>query len=353
MSSLVIGNKSAKYPVVQGGMGVGVSLSGLAGAVAKAGGIGVISAAQIGFDEPDFYTNCKESNIRALKKHIALAKEQCVDGLVGVNIMVATSEYERQVKAACEAGADIIISGAGLPADLPAFVKGYEEQTKIAPIVSSEKSAKVLLKMWDKFHKRTADMVVIEGPWAGGHLGFSNEQLEHIDKLDYDEEICKIIAVVKTYEEKYDCQIPVVVGGGVYSNEDVKHVLSLGASGVQIGTRFVATKECDASDAYKQAYVNATEQDIEIVKSPVGMPGRAVHNEFLNKVSRGEMPVKKCYRCLSACNPATAPYCITEALIAAVKGDLDNGLIFCGSNAARIDRITTVPELMEELTEGI
>ena len=149
MSSLVIGNKSAKHPVVQGGMGVGVSLSGLAGAVAKSGGIGVISAAQIGFDEPDFYANCKDSNIRALKKHIALAKEQCVDGLVGVNIMVATSEYDRQVKAACEAGADIIISGAGLPADLPAFVKGYEEQTKIAPIVSSEKSAKVLLKMWD------------------------------------------------------------------------------------------------------------------------------------------------------------------------------------------------------------
>lgn len=353
MNSLVIGNKVAKLPIVQGGMGVGVSLSGLAGAVAKAGGIGVISAAQIGFDEPDFYTNCKESNLRALRKHITLAKEQSGDGLVGVNIMVATCEYDRQVKTACEAGVDLIISGAGLPADLPEYVKGYEEQTKIAPIVSSEKSAKVLLKMWDRFHHRTADMVVIEGPKAGGHLGFSREDLDRIDELDYDKEIQKIIAIVKSYEEKYQCHIPVVVGGGIYTSEDVKHAFELGAEGVQVGTRFVATKECDASDAYKQAYLDSTEADIEIVKSPVGMPGRAIHNVFLDKVARGEMPVKKCFRCLNACNPAEAPYCITEALIAAVRGDLDNGLIFCGSNAYRLQEITTVPELMKELLKDL
>lgn len=349
MKPLVIGNKSAKFPIVQGGMGVGVSLSRLAGAVAKAGGVGVISAAQIGFEEPDFYTNCAESNLRALKKHIELAKAQCKEGLVGVNIMVATKEYAAQVKAACQAGVDLIISGAGLPMELPALVQGYEEQTKIAPIVSTAKSANVILKLWDRRYSRTADMVVIEGPLAGGHLGFSREQIDSFTKDLYDEEIKAILAVVKEYGEKYHYHIPVVVAGGIFDREDIRHVLELGADGVQIATRFVVTEECDAASSYKQAYLDAGENDVEIVKSPVGMPGRAIHSAFLDKVAKGETPVKKCLACLAVCNPATTPYCITQALIAAVKGDLENGLIFCGANVARLKEMTTVPKLMAEL----
>lgn len=349
MKPLVIGNKTARIPIVQGGMGVGVSLSGLAGAVAAEGGIGVISAAQIGFMEPDFLTNCHESNLRALKKHIRKARKQAGDGLIGVNIMVATKEYEAQVRAACEAGADIIISGAGLPADLPGFVSSYGEQTKIAPIVSSAKSARVILKLWDRRYQRTADMVVIEGPEAGGHLGFTREQLERADSLDYDREIQEILLIVKEYGEKYGCTIPVVAAGGIFDKEDIEHMLSLGADGVQMATRFVVTEECDASPAFKQAYLDAEASHIEIIKSPVGMPGRAVHNAFLDKVAQGKVPVKRCLSCLAACNPAKAPYCITQALIAAVKGDMENGLIFCGSSAARLKKMTTVAELMAEL----
>lgn len=350
MKPLLIGNKSARIPIIQGGMGVGVSLSGLAGAVAKAGGVGVISAAQIGFQEPDFYTNCHEANLQALKKHIGLAKEQAGGGLVGVNIMVATKEYAAQVKAACEAGADVIISGAGLPADLPGLVQGYEEQTKIAPIVSSAKSARVILKLWDKHYHRTADMVVIEGPKAGGHLGFSREQLDTIAASDYDREIQAIISVVKQFGEKYGCNIPVIVAGGIFDKNDIHHALELGADGVQMATRFVVTEECDAAMAFKQAYLDADASSVEIIKSPVGMPGRAIHNAFLEKVSKGQVSVKRCLSCRGACNPGKAPYCITEALIRAVKGYVENGLVFCGTNAEKLTEMTTVPKLMAELT---
>lgn len=351
MKPLIIGNKTARFPIIQGGMGVGVSLSGLAGAVASEGGVGVISAAQIGFQEPDFLTDCHASNLRALKKHIAQAKKQAKDGLIGVNIMVATREYAAQVQAACEAGADIIISGAGLPADLPGLVRGYEAQTKIAPIVSSAKSARVILKLWDRRYQRTADMVVIEGPKAGGHLGFTREQLENISALDYDGEIREMISIVREYAEKYGCIVPVIVAGGIFDKKDIRHALSLGADGVQMGTRFVVTEECDAAPAFKQAYLDAAESSVEIIKSPVGMPGRAIHNAFLEQAAKEQVPVKRCLSCLAACNPAKAPYCITQALIAAVKGDVENGLIFCGTNAARLTKMTTVAELLAELTD--
>jgi NAD(P)H-dependent flavin oxidoreductase YrpB (nitropropane dioxygenase family) len=350
MKPLIIGNKTAKLPIVQGGMGVGVSLSGLAGAVARAGGVGVISAAQIGFDEPDFLTNCRESNLRALKKHLALAREQAVDGLIGVNIMAATRDYEVQVRTACQCGADLIISGAGLPSALPALVAGYEEQTKIAPIVSSAKAARVLLKLWDRHYRRTADMLIIEGPQAGGHLGFSRDELATLTPQDYEKEIISILSVAEEYSRKYGIHIPVVVGGGIFTREDMLHVLSLGADGVQMATRFVVTEECDASPAFKQAYLDADESSIQIIKSPVGMPGRAIQNAFLNKVSQGKLPVKKCLGCLSACSPAKAPYCITQALIDAVRGDTENGLVFCGASAARLTEMTTVAKLMAELT---
>lgn len=341
-TELRIGNLCAKVPVVQGGMGVGVSLSGLAGAVAAAGGIGVISTAQIGFREPEFKTSPIETNLRTIGKEIAKARTIAGDGILGVNIMVATRRYEDYVKAAVAAGIDLIISGAGLPMTLPSLVEGTA--TKIAPIVSSKKSLQVITKYWAKKYNRKPDMVVIEGPQAGGHLGFSYDQLENLTKEGYDKEIEEILYVTN------EMKVPAVVAGGVYTRDDMEHYLSMGASGVQLATRFVTTKECDADNAYKQAYLDAKQEDIVIVSSPVGMPGRAIHNDFLDKVSSGERFMRGCRQCITTCNPATAPYCITEALINAVEGRLDEGLIFCGSNAYRAERIEKVADIMEEFS---
>lgn len=352
MENFAIGNKTVRVPIIQGGMGVGVSRSSLAGAVAKAGGIGVISTAQIGYDEEDFSKNYRESNIRSIRKHILKAKSQADGGLVGVNVMVALKDYEEHVRTAAEAGADVIICGAGLPVKLPKLVEGTD--AKIAPIVSTEKAASILLKMWERRYQSTADFIVIEGPKAGGHLGFSREQLQEdaAGQLKYDEEICKIIETVREYENKFGKKIPVMVAGGIFDAEDIRHVRGLGADGVQIASRFVATQECDAHPAYKEAYIRAREEDIRIVQSPVGMPGRAVENKFLKEVEEGKQKVDRCFGCLAKCNPEKIPYCITQALIRAVNGDVENGLIFCGANVGRIQEITTVPELMEELKQG-
>lgn len=349
MKSLHLKDKFLKLPIIQGGMGIGVSRCRLAGAVAKEGGMGVLSTAQIGYDDPDFAKNPEETNLRVLPEQIKKAKEIAGgNGMVAVNIMAVTQLYETYVKTACAAGVDAIISGAGLPTELPKFAEGYN--VALAPIVSSTKSANVILKFWDKKYHRTADFLVIEGPLAGGHLGFSKEQLEDIPSLDYDTEIQNIIALKQTYEEKYQTTIPVFVAGGMFTAKDAAHVMELGADGIQAATRFVATEECDASDAYKQAYVNASDEDVIIIKSPVGMPGRAIKNAFIERMLAAPDKISHCFNCLKACNPATAPYCITQALINAVVGDLDNGLIFCGSRVGEITKITTVPKLMQELT---
>lgn len=350
MRELRIGNKVARIPIIQGGMGVGVSRSKLAGAVAAAGGIGIISTAQIGYDEDIFETDQKQANVMAIEKHIKAAKAQADGGLVGVNVMVALRDFAEHVRTAVAAGADVIISGAGLPITLPELVEGSD--TKIAPIVSTEKAARVIFKMWDKKYRRTADFLVIEGPKAGGHLGFSRDELLNGDFAQYDEEIGRIISVAKEYGEKYHIHMPVIVAGGVFDGEDVAHMMQLGADGVQVASRFVATKECDADIAYKNAYVKASDEDVVIIKSPVGMPGRAVKNAFLEKVAEGRQKISKCYGCLAKCNPAEIPYCITDALIRAVKGDVENGLIFAGENVGRIDRIVTVADVMKDLQRG-
>lgn len=349
LPELKIGNRVVKLPIIQGGMGVGVSRSGLAGAVAKEGGIGIISTAQIGYDEEGFDTNPAECNLKAISKHIHKAKEiSDGNGMVGVNVMVALKHYKEHVKAAVDAGADVIICGAGLPVTLPELVAG--SSVMIAPIVSSVRASNVILKMWDHKYNRTADFIVVEGPKAGGHLGYHLEQLEHIEEYDFDAEIIKIIESKKNYEEEYHCHIPVIIAGGVFDYEDVMHMFSLGANGVQIATRFVATEECDADPLYKEAYINAREEDTEIVVSPVGMPGRAVHNKFIESVKKQKQTITKCYQCLEKCNPKEVPYCITKALTEAVKGNTEDGLIFCGSNVGRIEKITTVHELMMELS---
>ncbi|CUH92541.1 NAD(P)H-dependent flavin oxidoreductase [Herbinix luporum] len=346
MKPLIIGDLKVRIPIIQGGMGVGISRWRLAGSVAKEGGIGIISTAQIGYDEPDFEKDPIKANLKAIKKHIDLARSIADGGIVGVNIMVATKQYESYIKAACMAGADVIISGAGLPIKLPDLVKGYN--TKIAPIVSSLRAASIILKMWDKKYKRCADFIVVEGPRAGGHLGFTKEQLAG-DLSDFDTSIKDIKNYIKVFEEKYQRKIPVIVAGGIYDRNDIKHALSLGADGVQISSRFVVTNECDASKEFKEAYINARKEDIVIIDSPVGMPGRAVLTPFVKKVAKGKLPVKKCFNCLERCNPNEIPYCITKALIEAVKGNIDEGLVFCGDNTHRLNKITTVKEIFEEL----
>lgn len=347
LSSLIIGDLVAKVPIIQGGMGVGVSLSSLAGAVAREGAIGVISAAQPGYLEEDFSSNPLTANLRSLGNHIKKAKEISNNGIIGVNIMCASKDYEEYVKCAIDNGADLIISGAGLPTDLPKLVEG--SNIKIAPIVSPPKSASVILKMWDRRYGRTADMVVIEGPKAGGHLGFSNESLEEYESKDYDKEVLEIIEIVKEYENKYNKKIPVVFAGGVFDRKDIDHYISLGCSGVQMATRFVATEECDADINFKMAYINSKKEDIVIVKSPVGLPGRAINNKFMKDKKLINEKITKCYKCLKKCNMADIPYCITGALVRAVKGDIDNSLVFCGENAYRLNKIITVKELIKEL----
>ena len=344
--SLKIGDLEVKIPVVQGGMGVGISLSGLAGNVSACGGLGVISTAQIGWREPDFYEKPFEANFRAIEKEIKKARELAKGGVLGVNIMVATQRYEEYVKSAVKAGIDIVISGAGLPIDLPKYVEG--SKTKIAPIVSSLKSLTVICRMWEQKYQTAPDLVVIEGPKAGGHLGFSREELETVTDEAYDDVIVSIIEKVKEYSEKFSKKIPVVVAGGIYERKDMEHVMKLGADGVQMGTRFVTTKECDADEAYKQSYIKAKKEDIKIVQSPVGMPGRAILNPFLEKVKTEKCKIKHCYQCIVTCDKKTIPYCITEALVNAAEGRVDEGLLFCGENAYRADKIETVAEIMEE-----
>lgn len=348
---LKIGNLTVKLPMIQGGMGVGISLSSLAGTVSALGGVGVISAAQIGFTEPDFKKEPLKANLRMLGEHIKKAREIAPKGILGVNIMVATQHYSLYVKEAIKNGIDLIISGAGLPIDLPEIAKG--SKTKLIPIVSTLKSAKVLLKLWDKKSGVAPDAVIIEGPEAGGHLGFKPEELSQDlsneeNRKTYDKEIVSIIELIKNYEERYNRAIPVIVAGGIHNKEDMDHVLSLGADGIQVGTKFVPTKECDANIKYKQAYIDAKKEDIVIVKSPVGMPGRAIKNSFIEKTLEGRIPVKKCSKCIKVCNPATTPYCITEALINAAKGNLEDGLLFCGANAYRENKIRTVKEVLAD-----
>lgn len=345
--SFKLGDLQVKVPIIQGGMGVGVSLAKLAAAVANEGGIGIISGAQPGFKEPDFRKDNDGANIRGLQKEIQEARRLSPQGIIGVNFLAVAHNYKELVLAAVKEKADLIISGAGLPSTLPELVKG--SNTKIAPIVSSGKAASTIAKIWDRKFSYLPDAVIVEGPEAGGHLGFSPEDLEKDPLPDLGNIVIEVIEALKPYEEKYQRKVPVIAAGGIYDGKDIANYLKLGASGVQMATRFVATHECDAHINFKQAYVDAKKEDITIIKSPVGLPGRALLNSFVKKVQTANIPVKKCYLCLKHCNPATTPYCITDALVASVNGDVDNGLVFMGSNADKLDKIISVKELMTEL----
>lgn len=348
MKGIKIGDKESKYPIIQGGMGVGVSLHKLAGNVSREGGIGVISTADIGYQEEDFNTNPLKANIRAIGKEIKKAREIAgEDKILAVNVMVALKNYADIVRECVKQKIDLIISGAGIPKDLPEYIKGTK--TKIAPIVSSLRCCKLIVKHWISKYNYAPDMVVIEGTEAGGHLGFKLEELEEGNKPKLEDIMKDVVEYIKEVEKTTGKEIPVISAGGIWDNKDIEKFLNLGASGVQMATRFVATEECDASEEFKKAYVEASKENIKIIKSPVGMPGRALYNKFIKKVENEKSKITKCYGCIKTCDVTTTPYCITKALINAVKGNLDEGLIFVGSNVHRIEKIVSVHDLMQEL----
>lgn len=344
---LRIGDLVSKIPIIQGGMGVGISLSGLASAVANEGGIGVIAAAMTGIDEPDIKTNAVEANTRALKKEIRKAKEK-TKGLLGVNVMVALTHFGDLVKTSIAEGIDIIFSGAGLPLGLPGYLKNGAK-TKLVPIVSSARAAVILCKKWLTKYDYLPDAFVVEGPKAGGHIGFKYDQIEDpnysLEKL-----VAAVVEAVRPYEAKKKRSIPIIAAGGVFTGEDIKKFMDMGAAGVQMGTRFVATHECDADPGFKQAFIDAEKEDMVIIKSPVGMPGRAIRNHFIEEVNQGKKKPFTCpFHCIKTCNRKDSPYCIALALASAKRGKLKNGFAFAGKNAYRVKKIVSVKELIDSL----
>ena len=349
--SLRIGAKTARVPVIQGGMGVGISLSGLASAVADAGGIGVIAANAIGLLEKDYFRDGRAANLRALRREIRAARAK-TDGVIGVNIMVAVNDFHELLDVAIDERVDLVLMGAGLPVKNMPVARMREAGVAAVPIVSSARATEMIFRMWKKLYGDVPDAVVCEGPMAGGHLGFSEDE---IDDPDYALEalIPPIVEAVRPYEQELGRRIPVIAAGGVYDGSDVFDMTELGAGGVQMGTRFVATDECDADERFKKAYVDCTADDLGIIKSPVGMPGRAIRNEFIARAERGESPSFRCaWQCLASCKAEAARYCISLALNNARKGKLERGFVFAGANAHRITRITNVATLIGELADG-
>ncbi len=351
LPELKIDDLTVKLPIIQGGMGVGISMAGLASAVADQGGIGVISSVGLGLLRDKDMKNYRAGNIIALREEIRKAK-RLSSGIIGINVMVAVSDYDDLVRTALEEEIDILFLGAGLPLRLPngvsiEFLKSVK--TKIIPIVSSARAAKIIFQIWEKKFNHIPDGVVVEGPKAGGHLGFKPEQID--DPAYALEEIFpQVVSVIKPFRIKYGKDLPVIAAGGIFTGEDILKFLQMGASGVQMGTRFVATNECDADIRFKEQYIYCKKEDIVIIKSPVGLPGRAIINTFLRDVSNGiKKPFTCPWKCLKTCDFKTSLYCIAKALMKAKIGNLTNGFSFAGSNAYRIENIISVKELIENL----
>ena len=353
--AVTIRGKVLPLPILQGGMGVGISLDNLAGAVAACGGMGTISTAFCGFQEPDFDRNRKAVNLRALERQVKHAKELAHGaGLVAVNAMVATTQYADSIRTALRAGVDAVVCGAGLPKDLPAIAAEVaDSDAAIAPIVSGGRTAGLICKLWDRHYGRVPDFVVLEGPQAGGHLGFSKEEALEAQAgrpKPLSDLLHEVLDALAPFQEKYSRDIPVFVAGGVKDGADMARYMKEGAAGAQFATRFIATEECDASDGYKQRLLDAKPEDITIVQSPVGMPGRALRSPLIQRVEAGTQPrPDRCENCLVPCDFKTTPYCISKALIAARNGDWENGLFFCGANAGEVNRLSTVREQMEQI----
>ncbi len=347
MKSFKIGNLTIQTPIIQGGMGVGISLSGLASAVANQGGVGVISSAGLGVIYKNLSSKYNEASILGLREEIRKARE-ATKGVIGVNVMVAMSNFADMVKTSIAEKADIIFSGAGLPLSLPSFLT-KDSETKLVPIVSSGRAAKLLCNKWFSGYNYIPDAIVVEGPKAGGHLGFSAEDIKDADH-SLESVVREVVSVVREFETAHSCRIPVIAGGGIYTGEDILSIMSLGADGVQMGTRFVTTHECDADVAFKQSYIDAKESDIEIIQSPVGMPGRAIKGTFLDRVKAGITIPKSCpFDCIKTCKVDRSPYCIMLALYNAFKGRLERGYAFAGSNAWRAEKLESVKDLFDQL----
>ena len=345
MKSFFIGNLEVKLPVIQGGMGVGVSLSGLASAVANEGGIGVISAAGMGLiynkAPGDYLNKC----ILGLKEEITKAKEK-TKGIIGVNIMVALNNYADMVKTSIAEKADVIFAGAGLPFDLPSYLT-KESITKLVPIVSSSRAAQIICSKWKNNFNYLPDAIVVEGPKAGGHLGFKVEQLND-EQYSLEHLIPEVVAVAKSYENEKN--IPVIAAGGISTGKDMLRFINMGASGVQMGTAFITTNECDASDIFKNVFINAKREDVKIIQSPVGMPGRAIDGEFIQNVEKGlEMPKKCVFHCIKTCDYTKSPYCIVQALYQAARGNMKKGYAFTGINVHLSEKISSVKEVIAKL----
>lgn len=347
LKPLIIGDLEIKIPIIQGGMGVKVSTASLASAVANCGGAGTIASVGLAYGTPENETDYLNASREALRVEIRKAKE-LTSGVVGVNIMVALTNYEDLVQVAAIERADFIVSGAGLPLRLPEFAKGTS--IKLIPIVSSAKAAGIIIKTWNRRYERFPDAFVVEGPLAGGHLGFKSEDLKPPQENCLENLVVDVIKIVKEYEDKFKVTIPVIAAGGIFDGGDVARFFKLGAKGVQIATRFVATKECSVADEFKELYLRAKDEDVVIIDSPVGLPGRVIKTGFVEKMIRGETdPIKCLYKCLITCDPETAPYCIAKALCNASIGDLDNAVVFTGSNVSRVRKIVSVKELMDDI----
>jgi len=343
--SLKIGGLEVNPPIIQGGMGVRVSKANLAAAVADAGCVGVVSTVGLGPFENHPGSEFLRVNQEALISELRKAKEM-TKGIIGVNVMVALSNYANLTKTAAKEGVDIIISGAGLPLDLPKFVIGMP--TKLVPIVSSSRALSVIYRAWVKRYNRPPDAVVVEGAMAGGHLGFAYDEVIEDTATPLDEILTDVIKTANSF----DSPVPVIAAGGIFDGADIARVLKLGASGVQMATRFVCTDECDVDIRFKQAYLNAKEGDITIINSPVGLPGRVLNSPFVQKIKNGEtIPFKCSYKCLKSCNPKTAPYCIAKVLVNAAEGNLDEAFVFSGSNAYKCTEIVPVKQLIDQLAE--
>jgi len=349
MKALNIGGLLVPTGIIQGGMGVGISLSGLASAVANEGGVGVISAAGLGMlhkdPSQDYLANC----ISGLREEIRKARKN-TSGLIGVNIMVALTNYEDLVRTSIEEEIDIVISGAGLPLDLPKFLTPGCK-TRLVPIVSSARAAALICNKWLANYNYLPDAVIVEGPKAGGHLGFKLEQIFD-ENFALEKLIPEVVAVVNEIGALNGKEIPVIAAGGIYSGADIAKIMNLGASGVQMGTRFVTTDECDASDDFKKAYLDAKKEDVKIIRSPVGMPGRAIKSPFLDEVEAGKRQPKTCpVNCIRTCDINTAPYCIIASLTSALRGNFRRGYAFAGSNVWRTNKIVPVKELMQTIRQ--
>jgi len=333
--------------LIQGGMGIGVSSRKLASAVANCGGAGIISAVELGQLREFPGMKSIDANRQALSDEIKATRELSKNGVIGVNIMYALTDYHGLVETAAKENVDMIISGAGLAKDLPEIVGN--SPIKLIPIVSDVRAAKVLTKLWGRYGK-VPDAFIVEGPKAGGHLGFKYEDLKNGTAHTLENIASEVIDFAND-KNNFDSKIPVIVAGGIYTGQDIRRFQNLGAAGVQMGTRFVTTYECDASNDFKKTYLDASKEDIVLIKSPVGLPGRAIKNSFLEKVGRGEEIDFKCkYNCLKTCVPKDSPYCIANALLGAQQGNFNEGFAFAGTNAYRATEKTCLDENGEFIT---